>query len=91
METFKSHFTDKLVYFTDVVRSDGNVGVHLMKNNEDNHHYQLGLEVLRDAMALASCDSLIAGKSKGGEASRLIKDDKFKEVCIIDHGTISKS
>ena len=88
IKVFKDAFGDKIIYYQDVVRADGDVGVHLMKNEEDNHHYRLGLEVLRDAYTLANCDALVAGKSKVAEAARVIREKEFDDLVIIDRGTI---
>lgn len=61
---FKKEFGDKLITYSDVTRSEGNVSVAFSSANRENHHYHLGQEVLRDMYTLARCDGLIAGKSQ---------------------------
>lgn len=89
LELFKQEFGPSLVYYDDVFRSDGDVGVHYMKDSRKNHHYLLGVEILRDAYTLAACDSFLAGLSNVSLAVQYIKlseGEEFKEVEILDHG-----
>lgn len=72
-----------------MLRSDGENGIHYKENKRKNHHYLLGLEVLRDAYTLAACDSLLAGMSNVSLAVQYIKlseGAEFKEIEILDHG-----
>lgn len=89
VELFQKQFGSSLVYYEDVLRSDGEVGVHCLENERENHHYLLGLEVLRDAYTLAACDSLLAGMSNVSLAAQYIKIAEgatHEEVKILDHG-----
>lgn len=89
VKLFRKEFGSMLVYYEDVMRSDGDVGVHCMDNERKNHHYLLGLEVLRDAYTLAACDSLLAGMSNVSLAAQYIKiagGAAHEEVKILDHG-----
>lgn len=89
VELFRKEFGSMLVYYEDVMRSDGNVGVHGLENERKNHHYLLGLEVLRDVYTLAACDSLLAGMSNVSFAAQYIKlseEEEFRATEILDHG-----
>lgn len=89
LDLFRKEFGTMLVYYEDVMRSDGDVGVHCLENERKKHHYLLGLEVLRDAYTLAACDSLLAGMSNVSFAAQYIKiaeGAKHEEVKILDHG-----
>ncbi|MDE7327733.1 MAG: hypothetical protein K2N63_15890, partial [Lachnospiraceae bacterium] len=89
IELFKKEFGDILVFYQDVQRSDGDVGVHEIENSRKNHHYLLGMEVLRDAYTLAACDSLVAGLSNVSFAAQYIKaanGSEYAEVVILDQG-----
>lgn len=85
----KKEFGDRLSFYQDVQRSDGNIGVQYSESNQKNYRYLLGLEVLRDVYTLSACDSLIAGLSNVSCAARYIKAAngfEYKEVVILDHG-----
>lgn len=89
VELFRKEFGSMLVYYEDVMRSDGDVGIHCLENERKNHHYLLGLEVLRDAYTLAACDSLLAGMSNVSFAAQYVKiaeGAEHEEVKILDHG-----
>ena len=89
VELFRGEFGDKLVFYNDVLRSDGDVGVHCLKSKRVNHHYKLGLEILRDCYTLASCDSLLAGLSQVSFAARYIRvanGMEYNDIVILDHG-----
>lgn len=64
VEMFREEFGDRLLTYEDVTRSDGKESVAFSKGTRENHHYLLGLEVLRDMYTLSICDGLIAGKSQ---------------------------
>lgn len=89
VEMFRKEFGSMLVCYEDVMRSDGDVGVHVLESKRKNHHYLLGQEVLRDAYTLAVCDSLLAGMSNVSFAAQYIKiaeGEVHEEVKIIDYG-----
>ena len=64
VQLFRGEFGDRLLYYPDVTRSDGGVSVAFSQSERENHHYLLGMEVLRDMETLALCDGLVAGKSQ---------------------------
>lgn len=89
VEKFSDVFGDKLIYYQDVTRSNGKVTVMKSELERDNHHYLLGLEVLRDALALADCDGLLAGLSQVSYAVRFYKESrgmKFEDMVILNKG-----
>lgn len=86
---FQKEFGDRLVFYQDVQRSDGNIGVQYSEGKRKNHHYLLGLEVLRDVYTLSACDSLVSGLSNVSSAARYIKAAngfEYREVVTLDHG-----
>ncbi len=89
IETFEKKFGDKLVYYKDVIRTDGDETV--MKSTIDRplHHYNLGIEVIRDSYTLSLCSGLIAGLSNVSIFSRLLKQSegkKYDYLKILDKG-----
>lgn len=64
VELFRKEFGEKLLIYPDVVRSNGEVSVAFSRSERENHHYLLGLEVLRDMYTLSICSGLVAGKSQ---------------------------
>lgn len=86
---FKKQFGNKLFSYEDVVRSNGNTTVMYSENRRKNHHYLLGLEVLRDMYSLAACDGLIAGLSQVSYAARIQKnslEQKYIDLIILNKG-----
>jgi hypothetical protein len=86
---FKNTFGDKLVYYEDVMRSDDKISVAFTNSERYNHHYLLGLEVLRDMFTLANCDALIAGMSQVSICARITKASQGKNyeyIQIVDKG-----
>lgn len=86
---FEDVFKDKLLYYKDVIRSEGNETVMKSENSRENHHYKLGLEVLRDMYTLAACDGLVAGLSQVSYAARIQKisyGKKYEDLRILDKG-----
>lgn len=79
----------QLVYYDDVLRTEGSIGPHSVESTRALHHYKLGLEVIRDVYTLATCDGLIAGLSQVSFAARYINfalDRHFDDLVILDHG-----
>ena len=63
LEQFKEKFGSKLVYYDDVIRSNGTVMNCFIEKERENHHYLLGLEIIRDVYTLAACQGLVCGMS----------------------------
>ena len=80
---------EKVIYYGDTTRTDGDVSVAFIKVKEKNHKYQLGYEVLRDAYTLARCDGFIGSHSQVGVGVRMIRASEHSifEYCkIIEPG-----
>ncbi len=89
LESFKEAFGEKVKYCEDVYRSDGNQNIAFSELERKQHHYRLGLEVLRDAYILSRCEYLIAGLSQVSFSSRLLKasrNESYCEMVIINNG-----
>ena len=89
VKVFRDRFGDKLKVYSDVMRSDGNVTVMKSEAERKNHHYLLGMEVLRDMMTLADCDGFLAGLSQVSYAVRFQKlsyEKQFEDLVIVNKG-----
>lgn len=58
-------------------------GVHLEKNSQPGHHYNLGIEVIMDAYLMATCDYLIHSHSNVTSASVLFNKNQYKDRYFI--------
>lgn len=91
---FVKVFGDKVLYYKDVYRGNEKTSVAFSENQRKNHHYHLGLEVLRDMYTLAKCDGLIAGMSQVSNIARINKKAMGKEyeyLNIINQGINSNN
>lgn len=89
VEKFYAAFGEKLFYYTDVVRTDGDETVMKSVDTRENHHYKLGLEVIRDMHTLSVCNGLIAGMSNVSIFARITKQscgESYQDLTIIDKG-----
>ena len=89
LDKFREEFGEKLLYYSDVFRSDSIMGPHSLEDDRFLHRYKLGLEVLRDVYTLAWCDSFVCGMSQVSLAVRYINialDRTFDEIVILNHG-----
>jgi hypothetical protein len=89
IEKFSKEFGEKLFYFDDVIRTDGDETVMKSQSTRENHHYKLGLEVIRDMNTLSLCDGLIAGMSNVSIFARILKlsrNQQYSYLDIIDKG-----
>lgn len=84
IQLFEQEFGSRLLYFTDIMRSENGEALHFSYNKRKHHQYLLGLEVLRDMYALSICDGLIAGISNVSLAARMMKKSYKKEYEYID-------
>ena len=90
---YSNQFGNELKWYKDVFRSDDGTALHFSENGREKHKYKLGLEVLRDAFSLGSCDGLIAGFSNVSLAARVMKKAKGEEYLscdILDNGFNTK-
>ena len=89
LNQFKNVFGNHLYYYEDVIRSAGDETVMKSDVTRENHHYLLGLEVLRDMCTLAECDGMIAGLSQVSLSARIWKksqNKEFSDLYILDKG-----
>ena len=89
IEQFERKFSGKVIFYKGVIRSKGDETVMKSESDRENHHFKLGLEVLRDMYTLAQCDGLIAGLSQVSFAARIQKMAMGKQYCdmrILDKG-----
>lgn len=89
LDVFINKYGDKIIYYSDVMRSKVKTSVAFIKSNRDRHKYKLGLEVIRDMYTLSQCDGLIAGVSQVAICARinkLARKEKYKDIIIIDKG-----
>lgn len=87
---FEKEFGENLLYYHDVTRSNGDDTVMHSTSTRENHHYLLGLEVLRDVYTMAACQGLVAGRSQVGYGARIQKYStgvNYDDLKIIDKGT----
>lgn len=88
-QKFIEAFGAKLFCYDDVVRSSGNETVMKSESDRPQHHYHLGLEVLRDAWTLGNCDGLVAGLSQVSFGARIFKksfEQEYEDLRIMDKG-----
>lgn len=89
VKRFTAVFGNSMSYYADIKRSEGSVSLALLDSERENHHYMLGLEVLRDVYTLASCDGFIGNLSQVSVATRICKCAKniaFLDEVILDKG-----
>lgn len=70
LELMQREFGDRVLYYKDCCRSRGDVAP---TEASDENRYTLGIEVLRDAYTLSSCEALVCGLSQVACAARYIK------------------
>lgn len=91
VESFTARYGNRIRYFTDVYRSNDGRPIHFSNNSREYHHYKLGLEILRDIIALSKCNSLIAGLSQVSYCARIYKksrNEEFKSMSILSKGIV---
>ncbi len=93
VKEFDLKFPGKIKNYKDVFRGDGDVSVAFSQNNRKDHHYLLGMEVLRDMYTLSMCGGLVAGVSQVSLSARITKTgrgEKYKSSEILFHGVSDK-
>lgn len=91
-KAFCQRFGNKVVMYQNVMRTDGNVGVHMLDHQENERYYR-GLEVLRDMCTLAACSGMLAGVSNVSKFAQIWKyahDAEFDLLKIIRNGTYDR-
>ena len=87
IEKFRAEFGDCLIT-AQAVRAPADSGA-LAIFDEKNDGYQMGYEVLRDAYALATCDSLLCGLSYVSYGARIIRQAQclpYEKVVVLNKG-----
>ncbi len=74
LDGFVKEFGDKVYYYTDVIRSTGNMMNCFQGGQRKKHQYLLGFEIIRDVYTLAQCDSFICGMSYVGFVVQILKE-----------------
>ena len=89
IDVFQKRFGDKVCYYEDVYRGEGNVSVAFSSDLREYHRYLLGLEVLRDVYTMAQCEGLIGGISQVAYCAQIMKrgmGSEFSYFKILDKG-----
>lgn len=89
IKRFKDVFGERLVYYEDTYRGEGDTSIAFSESDRDFHHYRLGYEVVRDMYSLSLCEGLIAGLSQVVICARVAKEsrnEKYEYRSIIDNG-----
>ena len=89
LDALQKRYGSRLLYYKDVHRTTGNVGVHEEKNSRPMNRYLNGLEVIRDMYTLANCSGLICGLSQVSFMARIIRlsqESPYDFVKILDNG-----
>ncbi|QAA34730.1 O-fucosyltransferase family protein [Clostridium manihotivorum] len=63
IEKFSELYGEKLLFYKDVSRSDGEVSVSMINQNSKNSKHMLGVEVIRDMVTLSHCNGIIGNLS----------------------------
>lgn len=91
VDIFRREFGEKLKVFEDTWRADGgDESVAFSHSDRKNHHYLLGLEVLRDQYILTRCEGLVCGISNLTLSARIMRkawyDNDYEDMVILDSG-----
>lgn len=91
VERFRQEFGDKVKVYEDTFRDDGSgESIAFSKAERENHHYKLGLEVLRDQYTLTHCEGIVCGYSNITFIARVMRRAWFEQdwgdYCLIDNG-----
>lgn len=87
IDLFRAEFGDRLIT-TQAIRAPSGSG-ELAIFDDKNDGYQMGYEILRDAYALAACDSLLCGLSNVSYGVQIINKTKatpYERVVRLDKG-----
>jgi hypothetical protein len=85
IQKFTESFGNIVCYYTDVIRTDGDETVMKSNCGRENHHYKLGLEVIRDMYTLSACDGIIAGLSNVSIFARIVKLSTCKDYEYMNY------
>jgi len=87
---FRQEFGDSVKVFEDTWRADsGDESVAYSHSARKNHHYLLGLEVLRDQYMLTRCDGLVCGISNVTLSARMMRkawyNKDYEDLIVLNH------
>lgn len=91
LNKMKKKYGEKLIYFTDNLRTNGEKGLHY---SVDFTGRRLGEEVLTDILCLAKCDSLVGGLSLVCTFAQIYKKvfkEDFANIKIVQNGISSNA
>lgn len=74
LKLFQEEFPNKVLFYSDVNRSKGDVANFWGNSERENHHYKLGEELIRDVYTLAKCSGIICGMSYVSIMAQIIKE-----------------
>lgn len=89
LEKFSCRYGNKLVFFEDVQRGNGNRSVAFSSAPRNEHKYHLGLEVIRDMYVLSRCAGLVAGISQVAICAQIYKlsrNEHYEDIKMINKG-----
>lgn len=87
---FRGVFGERVKVYRDVFREDGEESIAFSSSDRSQHHYRLGLEVMRDEYTLVQCDALVCGYSNVTFIARIMKrawqHRKYEDYELINNG-----
>lgn len=91
IDKFREKYGECVRYYQDVFRNiDGDDSVAFSRSSRKQHHYLLGMEVIKDAYTLAGCRSLVCGRSNVTYMANVMKqswmNEKYEQHELIDLG-----
>lgn len=91
VERFKKEFGEIVKVYEDTFRDNGSgESIAFSQSERSNHHYKLGLEVLRDQYTLTHCDGIVCGYSNITFIARVMRrawfKDDWKDYILINNG-----
>lgn len=91
VERFQKEFGKVVKVYGDTYRDNGSgESIAFSKSDRKNHHYRLGLEVLRDQYTLTHCEGIVCGYSNITFIARVMRrawfDREWEDYCLINNG-----
>lgn len=91
VRTFRREFGDKVRIYEDTFRDEGDgESIAFSQSERENHHFKLGLEVLRDQYTLTGCEGLVCGYSNISFIARIMRrawfTKEWSDYVLIDNG-----
>lgn len=88
---FKEEFGDMVCIYEDTYRDNGEgESIAFSESDRKEHHYRLGLEVLRDQYTLTNCDGIVCGYSNITFLARVMRrawfEQDWDDYVLIDNG-----